>query len=116
MRTSLVLIIVGTTYGNLLASGAGIKIHDSDTTGGTVIIYIALGDGDGESFGIQIEELVGTDNFDPLNLLIGEEINFLGNVNLLVLETSGEVLLPVLMKGVGVSVIIVHVHAQLQNT
>lgn len=52
----------------------------------------------------------------PLDLLVGEEVNLLGDVDIGIVKSRGKVLIPVLMEGIGFFVIVVHVHTQLQNS
>lgn len=111
--TSHELIIVGATNSDLLTGGTCVKVHHSDTAGGTIIVNITLRNGDGELRGIEVKGLTMTrdENFHPLDLLVSEEVNLLGEVETGIVESLGEVLLPVIMKGVGFSIVVVHVNA-----
>jgi len=109
--TSHELIIISATDSNLLAGGTCVKVHHSNTAGGTVIVNVTLRNGDGEFRDIKVKELISDENFHPLDLLVSEEVNLLGEVETGIVVSLGEVLLPVIMKGVGFSIIVVHVNA-----
>jgi len=110
-RTSLILVIVGTAYSDLLAGSASVQVHYSNAARGAVIVDIALCDVDSKSANCHVEK-GGADDLHLLNLLIGEEIDLLRDVDRTIIKIPGNILLPVTVGGVGGSIVIIHVHAQ----
>lgn len=106
-------VIVGATNSDLLSGSTGIEIHNSYATGGTVVINVTLCNRDGESIEIHIELLLIINNLDPLDLLVGKEVNFLREMDTAATHRLCNNLLPVRVKCIGISIIIVHVHAEL---